>query len=87
MGYIYLIKPVEFNIKNKDVYKIGRTTKANPKRRLHGYDRNFKPLLEIFVEDSIKKEKEILEIFKKNFIQYQEDGYENSREFFQGNKE
>ena len=84
MGYIYLIQTVEFKLLNKNIYKIGRTDKENPDDRIKQYDKNPKKLLFLFVDDCKQKEKEILKLFKENFTQYQENGYENSREYFKG---
>jgi len=84
MGYIYLIQSVEFKLLKQKIYKIGRTGQENPNNRIKHYDRNSKIYLEHFVDDCKQKEKEILKLFKENFTQYQENGYENSREYFKG---
>ena len=84
MGYIYLIQSVEFKVSKQKIYKIGRTEQENPNNRIKHYDRNSKIYLEHFVEDCIEKEKKILKLFKKNFTQYQKNGYENSKEYFEG---
>ena len=84
MGYIYLIQLVEFKLKKQNIYKIGRTDQENPKDRTNHYDRNYQTYLEHYVDDCKQKEKEILKLFKENFTQYQENGYENTREYFEG---
>ena len=53
---------------------------------MRSYDRGYKNLYSIFVDDSVKIESEILKIFNDTFILYQENGYKKSREYFKGDK-
>ena len=82
MGYIYLLQPVEFVTKNKNIYKIGKTNQNNTLQRLRGYDRGCKLYLEIFCDNCDNKEKKLLELFKINFTQYNDNDYNESREYF-----
>jgi len=87
MEYIYLIKTVGFVKDNKEIYKIGRTREQNPLKRFRHYDRGYELELCINVDNCVELEKKIITKFKEKFIQYREDNFEKSQEFFQGDLE
>ena len=87
MEYIYLIKTVGFVKDNKEIYKIGRTREQNPHKRFRHYDRGYELELCINVDNCVELEKKIITKFNEKFIQYREDNFEKSQEFFQGDLE
>ena len=79
--YIYIIREREFKNSNQDVYKIGRT--GNFMKRFLQYPKNSELIFVSKVIDSVKKEKEIIQILKKNLKQRRDIGIE----YFEGKQE
>lgn len=84
MGLIYLIQLANFVTTNQNVYKIGRTDQSNMNNRLRNYDRGYELYIVMNVDDTLKVEKEILNVFNSEFKRYNSDDYKNSREYFIG---
>ena len=78
---IYLLREREFARLNENVYKIGKS--VNVKNRTNAYPKGSDIELAISCKDSLKCERQLLEIFKKTFIQRTEYG----REYFEGDKQ
>ena len=77
---IYLLREREFARLNENVYKIGKS--VNVKNRTNAYPKGSDIELAISCKDSLKCERQLLEIFKKTFVQRTEYG----REYFEGDK-
>jgi hypothetical protein len=80
--YIYIIREREFIIANKNVYKIGKTTKE-PNSRLAGYPKGSEVLIFVAVNNCHNMEKKLIRMFISEFVQSKEYGYE----YFTGNIE
>ena len=79
--YIYIIHVREFLESNRDIYKIGRTSKGLD--RLKGYPKGSKLIFLRECEDSVIMEREIIIFLKKKYEQ-QNERY--GTEYFKGNK-
>jgi hypothetical protein len=78
---IYLLREREFARLNENIYKIGRS--INIKTRMNSYPKGSDIELMMGCNDSIKCEKQLLEIFRNTFIQRKEYG----SEYFEGDKQ
>ena len=78
---IYLLREREFARLNETIYKIGRS--INIKTRMNSYPKGSDIELMMGCNDSIKCEKQLLEIFRNTFIQRKEYG----SEYFEGDKQ
>ena len=78
---IYLLREREFTRLNENIYKIGRS--INIKTRMNSYPKGSNIELMMGCNDSIKCEKQLLEIFRTTFIQRKEYG----SEYFEGDKQ
>ena len=78
---IYLLREREFIRLNEDIYKIGRS--KHIKTRMNSYPKGSDIELMMGCNDSIKCEKQLLEIFRTTFIQRKEYG----SEYFEGDKQ
>jgi hypothetical protein len=79
IGYIYIIQEREFYNLSKDIYKIGRT--SNIMNRFKDYPKNSNYCYFRQTNKFIIDEKELINIFKNNFIQRKDIG----TEYFEGN--
>lgn len=79
--FIYIIKEREFKNSNQDIYKIGRT--KNYKQRFSQYPKNSEIIGVIQTNNTVKIEREIINVLKKHLCQRKDIGYE----YFEGNKE
>ena len=76
-GYIYLIREREFVNSEKNVYKIGRSTQADPFQRLKSYKIGYELILLIKVDDCVNCEKELIVKLTKEFdIQEGKESFE-----------
>jgi hypothetical protein len=79
-NYIYLLCEREFIKTNEPIYKIGRSLQENLKR-IQSYPNGSKLLLQSICEDCTDSEKELIKLFKLNFIHRNDIG----NEYFEGN--
>ena len=79
-NYIYLLCEREFIKTNEPIYKIGRSLQENLKR-IQSYPNGTKLLFQSMCEDCIDSEKELIKLFKLNFIHRNDIG----NEYFEGN--
>ncbi len=79
MNFIYIIKIREFVNNNQNIYKIGRTTQDNLKR-FNNYPKGSILLYYFYCDDCKIIENNIIQLFKKLFIQKKELG----NEYFEG---
>jgi hypothetical protein len=79
INYVYLLQDRASIESNSDIYKIGRTNQDNLKR-LSGYQKGSRFLLLIECDNCINCEKEILSLFKINYLQDKSFG----NEYFKG---
>ena len=84
MGLIYLIQLANFVTSNQNVYKIGRTDQSNMNNRLRNYDRGYELYIAMNVDDTLKVERKILNVFNSKFKRYDSGDYKNSKEYFIG---
>ena len=77
--YIYLLQEREFINSNSNIYKIGKTEQENLKR-FKNYPNDSKLFLHITCKNCHICEKDILKIFREQFIQKKEIG----NEYFEG---
>ena len=77
--YIYLLQEREFINSNSNIYKIGKTEQENLKR-FKNYPNDSKLILHITCKNCHICEKDILKIFREQFIQKKEIG----NEYFEG---
>lgn len=77
--YIYLLQEREFVQREINIYKVGRTKKANY-HRFNQYPNGSVLMFQMICNDCIKTEKHILTRFKNTFNQRQDCGYE----YFEG---
>jgi hypothetical protein len=82
--YIYIVRECDFVRLNEDIYKIGRTAKANPEDRFQKYRKGTEIVGFFGVKDSIECENKIIKHFSnhdkiKKMTEY-------GKEYFQGNK-
>ena len=77
---IYLLQTRELIMLKTNIHKLGRS--FNLYKRMSQYPKNSNINLLMECSDSIKCEKELLKIFKKEFIQSKEYG----SEYFEGDK-
>jgi hypothetical protein len=77
--YIYLLREREFVRMNEPVYKIGRTKQA-PNDRFTGYPKGSEIELYVRVNDSVNAEKQLVNLFKREFKQRKDYG----NEYFEG---
>jgi len=82
VSYIYLLQEREFIKTNEPIYKIGKTKQINDKR-FKQYPKGSILLLQKYCENCDEKEKELIKIFKNNFIQRKDIG----TEYFEGKYE
>ena len=78
-GYIYLLQPLRSITNNEQVYKIGKTKRKNFKR-FNEYPTGSILLLQSSCNDCDIMEKNLLQIFDKNFTKKTDYG----KEYFQG---
>ena len=81
IGYIYLLQEREFIKTKENIYKLGKTKQDNLKR-IQNYSNGTKLIIQLECENCDITEKVLIKIFKKNFIQRTDFGYE----WFEGNK-
>ena len=81
-NYVYLLREREFRKTNEDIYKIGKTTQDGLKR-FNSYPNGSELILHVKVNDCHSCEKNIIDIFKKEFKQVKNIG----NEYFRGNVE
>ena len=79
--YIYLLQEREFIKTKENIYKLGKTKQDNLKR-IQNYSNGTKLIIQLECENCDITEKVLIKIFKKNFIQRTDFGYE----WFEGNK-
>lgn len=79
MPYFYVIHSRASVNGNESVYKIGKTNDFS--KRVSGYDKGSIPLLMVYVNDSDKFERNILEILGRKFTKRTDYG----NEYFEGN--
>ena len=79
--YIYLLREREFVKSGEECYKIGRTSQE-PAKRFKSYPKGSEIILYVEVDDSIAAEKQLLTLFKKEFLQRKNYGLE----YFHGDK-
>jgi hypothetical protein len=79
-GHIYLIQEREFMNANQNVYKIGRTKDIN--QRVKGYPKDSRLCYTRWTPNIEQYEKEIIDLFKMNFINKKEIG----SEYFEGDE-
>jgi hypothetical protein len=82
--YVYIIRECDFVRLNENIYKIGRTAKANPEDRFQKYRKGTEIVGFFGVKDSIECENKIIKYFSNhtNIKKMNEYG----KEYFQGNK-
>jgi hypothetical protein len=82
--YVYIIRECDFVRLNENIYKIGRTAKANPEDRFQKYRKGTEIVGFFGVKDSIECENKIIKCFSNhnNIKKMSEYG----KEYFQGNK-
>jgi hypothetical protein len=82
--YIYIIRECDFVRLNENIYKIGRTAKANPEDRFQKYRKGTEIVGFFGVKDSVECENKIIKCFSNhtNIKKMSEYG----KEYFQGNK-
>ena len=82
--YVYIIRECDFVRLNENIYKIGRTSKANPEDRFQKYRKGTEIVGFFGVKDSIECEKKIINCFSNhnNIKKMSEYG----KEYFEGNK-
>jgi hypothetical protein len=82
--YVYIIRECDFVRLNENIYKIGRTAKANPEDRFQKYRKGTEIVGFFGVNDSIECENKIIKCFSNhtNIKKMNEYG----KEYFQGNK-
>ena len=82
--YVYIIRECDFVRLNENIYKIGRTTKANPEDRFQKYRKGTEIVGFFGVKDSIECENKMIKCFSNhtNIKKMNEYG----KEYFQGNK-
>ena len=82
--YVYIIRECDFVRLNENIYKIGRTSKANPDDRFQKYRKGTEIVGFFGVKDSIECEKKIINCFSNhnNIKKMSEYG----KEYFEGNK-
>lgn len=80
LSYIYLIREREFIRLKERTYKIGRTTQK-PIQRFKQYPKGSELLLFIRVDNVIKTENHLIQVFKKHFQHMSKYG----NEYFNGN--
>ena len=84
MGLIYLIQLANFVTTDQNVYKVGRTDQSNMNNRLRNYDRGYELYIAMNVDDTLKVEQKILNVFNSKFKRYDSGDYKNSKEYFIG---
>ena len=82
--YVYIIRECDFVRLNENIYKIGRTAKANPEDRFQKYRKGTEIVGFFGVKDSIECENKMIKCFSNhtNIKKMNEYG----KEYFQGNK-
>jgi hypothetical protein len=82
--YVYIIRECDFVRLNENIYKIGRTAKANPEDRFQKYRKGTEIVGFFGVNDSVECENKIIKCFSNhtNIKKMNEYG----KEYFQGNK-
>ena len=82
--YVYIIRECDFVRLNENIYKIGRTAKANPEDRFQKYRKGTEIVGFFGVKDSIECENKMIKCFSNhtNIKKMSEYG----KEYFQGNK-
>ena len=82
--YVYIIRECYFVRLNENIYKIGRTAKANPEDRFQKYRKGTEIVGFFGVKDSIECENKMIKCFSNhtNIKKMSEYG----KEYFQGNK-
>jgi len=83
-GYVYIIRECDFVRLNENIYKIGRTTKANPEDRFQKYRKGTEIVGFFDVNNSIECENKIIKCFS-NHINIKKMS-EYGKEYFKGNK-
>jgi len=79
VNYIYLLQEREFIKTNENIYKIGMSKKQNHKR-FNQYPKGSILLFQMICDDCVFIEKQILKLFKEEFIQRKDIG----TEYFEG---
>ena len=79
-NYIYLLQEREFLKTKENIFKVGMTTKQNHER-FNQYPKGSILLFQLICDNCKNIEKQIITIFKENFIQRKDIG----TEYFQGN--
>jgi hypothetical protein len=82
--YVYIIRECDFVRLNEDIYKIGRTSKANPEDRFQKYRKGTEIVGFFGVKDSIECENKLIKHFSNHEKIKRMPEY--GKEYFQGNK-
>jgi hypothetical protein len=67
-GYIYLIQEREHIRMKEPIYKIGHTVKLDSKR-IQKYPKGSRLFIQLCCNDSVSKEKELIQLFKEKYKQ------------------
>jgi DNA-directed RNA polymerase subunit RPC12/RpoP len=82
--YIYILRECDFVQLNKDIYKIGRTSKTNPEDRFQKYRKGTEIVAFFKVNNSIECENKMIKCFSNHTNIKKRDEY--GKEYFQGDR-